>query len=88
MINKIGRPRSKSQICLITTIVTGRIGQREALLTINQNYEKIRETNEPSVMNKNRKVELNLHNSAQSINCPIATVRGRVAPKAANFLDF
>ena len=30
-------------------MITDRIGRREALLQINQNYDKIRETNKPSI---------------------------------------
>ena len=41
MINKIGRPRSGSPICLMTSTITNRIGRQEALLPINQNYDKI-----------------------------------------------
>ena len=35
-INKIGRPRSGSPICLITSMITDRIGRHEVLLPINQ----------------------------------------------------
>ena len=41
VINKIGRPRSGSPICLITSMITDRIGQREVLLPINHNFNKI-----------------------------------------------
>ena len=34
---------------LITSMITDWIGRREALLPINQNYDKIRETNKPSI---------------------------------------
>ena len=40
MINKIG-PRSGSPICLITSMITGRIGRHEVLLPINHNFNKI-----------------------------------------------
>jgi len=43
VINKIGRPRSGSPICLITSMITGRIGRHEVLLPINHIYNKIRE---------------------------------------------
>ena len=38
--NKIGRPRSVSPICLITSMITDRIGQHEILLPINHNFNK------------------------------------------------
>ena len=38
VINKIGRPRSRSPICLI---ITDRIGRHEVMLPINHNYNKI-----------------------------------------------
>ena len=41
VINKIGRPRSGSPICLITSMITDRIGRHEALLPINHNFNKI-----------------------------------------------
>ena len=41
VINKIGRPRSESPICLITSIITDRIGRHEVLLPINHNLNKI-----------------------------------------------
>ena len=41
MINKIGRPRSGMPICLITSMITDRIGQHEVLLPINHNFNKI-----------------------------------------------
>ena len=40
-INKIGRPRSGSPICLITSMITDRIGRHDVLLPINHNYNKI-----------------------------------------------
>jgi hypothetical protein len=40
VINKIGRPRSLSPICFITSMITDRIGQHEVLLLINQNCGK------------------------------------------------
>ena len=45
VINKIGRPRSGSPICLITSMITDRIGRHEVLLPINHKYNKIREKN-------------------------------------------
>ena len=36
VINKIGRPRSGSPICLIKSMITDRIGRHEILLPINQ----------------------------------------------------
>ena len=39
--NKIGRPRSGSPICLITSMITDRIGRHEVLLPINHNFNKI-----------------------------------------------
>ena len=41
VINKIGRPRSGSPICLITSMITDRIGWHEVLLSIDHNYNKI-----------------------------------------------
>ena len=43
VINKIGRPRSGSPICLITSMITDRIGRHKVLLPINHKYNKIRE---------------------------------------------
>ena len=43
VINKIRQLRSGSPICLITTIITNRIGRHEVLLPINHIYNKIRE---------------------------------------------
>ena len=45
VINKIGRPRSGSPICFITSMITDWIGRHEVLLPINRNYNKIRERN-------------------------------------------
>ena len=41
VINKIGRPRSGSLICLIMSVITDRIGQHEVLLPITHNTNKI-----------------------------------------------
>ena len=41
VINKIGRLHSTSPICLITSMITDRIGQHEVLLPINHNFNKI-----------------------------------------------
>ena len=41
VINKIGRPRSGSPICLITGMITDRIGRHEVSLPINHNFNKI-----------------------------------------------
>ena len=41
VINKIARPRSGSSICLITSMITDRIGRHEVLLPINRNFNKI-----------------------------------------------
>ena len=41
VINKIGRPRSRRPICLITSMITDRIGQHEVLLPINHKFNKI-----------------------------------------------
>ena len=41
VINKIGRPRSGNPICLITSMITDRIGRHEVLLPINHNFNKI-----------------------------------------------
>ena len=45
VINKIGRPHSGSPICLITSMITDRIGRHSVLLSINHKYNKIREKN-------------------------------------------
>ena len=44
VINKIGRPRSGSPICLITSMITDWIGRHEVLLPINHNFNKICDT--------------------------------------------
>ena len=41
LIIKIGRPRSGSPICLITSMITDKIGRHEVLLPINHNFNKI-----------------------------------------------
>ena len=41
VINKIGRPRSGSPVCLITSMITDRIARHEVLLPINHNVNKI-----------------------------------------------
>ena len=41
VINKIGRPHSGRPICLITSMMTDRIGRHEVLLPINHNLNKI-----------------------------------------------
>ena len=41
VISKIGRPRGGSPICLITSMITDRIGRHEVLLPINHNFNKI-----------------------------------------------
>ena len=41
VINKIGRPRSGSPICLITSMITNRIGRHKVLLPVNHNLNKI-----------------------------------------------
>ena len=43
VINRIGRARSGSPICLIMNMITDRIGGYEALLPINHNFNKIRD---------------------------------------------
>ena len=45
VINKIGRPHSGSPICLVTSMITNRIGRHEVLLPINHIYNKNRERN-------------------------------------------
>ena len=40
VINKVQRPRSRSPICLITSMITDRIGRHKVLLPINHNYNK------------------------------------------------
>ena len=44
VINKIGRPGSGSPICLITSMITDRIGRHDVLLPINHNFNKICDT--------------------------------------------
>ena len=41
VINKIGRPRNGSPICLIMSMIIERIGRHEVLLPINHNFNKI-----------------------------------------------
>ena len=41
MINKIVQLRSGGPICLITSMITDRIGLHEGLLPINHNFDKI-----------------------------------------------
>ena len=41
VINKIGRPRSGSPFCIITSMITDRIGRHEVLLPINHNFNKM-----------------------------------------------
>ena len=41
VINKIGRPRSGSPICIITSMITDRIGRHDVLIPINHNFIKI-----------------------------------------------
>ena len=43
VIYEIGRPRSRSPICLITGMITDRIGRHEVLLPINHIYNEVRE---------------------------------------------
>ena len=43
VINEIRRPRSGSLICLITSMITDRIGGHEVLLPFHHIYNKIRE---------------------------------------------
>ena len=38
---QFGRPPSGSPICLITSMITDRIGRHEVLLPINHNFDKI-----------------------------------------------
>ena len=42
VINTVGRPRSGSPICLITSMITDRIGRHEVPLPINHIYDKSR----------------------------------------------
>ena len=42
-INKIGRPRSGSPVCLITSMITDRIGRHKFLSPINHNHYNFRE---------------------------------------------
>ena len=41
VINKIGRPRNGSPICLITSMITDRIGRHDVLLPISHNFNKM-----------------------------------------------
>ena len=43
VINKIGRPRSGSPICLITSMITNQIGRHKVLLPINHSHYNFRE---------------------------------------------
>ena len=44
-MDKIGRTRSGSPICLITSMITERIGRHTVLLAINHIYNKSRDSN-------------------------------------------
>ena len=44
VINKIGRSHSGSPICLITSMITDRIGRHEVLLPINHDCNKFNQS--------------------------------------------
>ena len=54
VINKIGRLRSGSPICLITSMITDWIGRHEVLLPINHNFNKICDIYKALFWNQNR----------------------------------
>ena len=59
VINKIGRPRSGSPICLITSMITNRIGRHEVLLPIiNHNFNKICDIIGYFFQSKHKKIEI------------------------------
>ena len=52
VINKTGRPRSGSPICLITSMITDRIGRHEVLSPINQSITKLEKEKGENVLEK------------------------------------
>ena len=59
--NKIGRPRSGSPTCFITSMITGRIGRHEVLLPINHKNHNFREKKNSQVMEDREKLHYNTH---------------------------
>ena len=58
VINKIGRPRSGSLICIITSMITDRIGRHDVLLPINHNFIKICDIISYNFKSKHKKFEV------------------------------
>ena len=57
VINKIGRPRSGSPICVITSMITDRIGRREDLLPNNKTVTISEETNAFSLVKEHLNIK-------------------------------
>ena len=57
VINKIGRPRSGSPICLITSMIRDRIGRHEVLLSVNHNFNKICDISGSFLKSKQKKFQ-------------------------------
>ena len=53
---------------LITSMITDRIGRHDVLLPINQNYDKIRETNKPSIEHWRLNVVMNAEQHSSLLN--------------------
>ena len=70
-INKIGRPRSGSPICLITSMITDQIGRHEVLLPINHNFNKICDI-KPHFLNQNTRNSkfCFARSEKKSVRCP------------------
>ena len=62
VINKIGRPRNGSPICLITSMITDRIGRHDVLLPINHNFSKICDIISYFFKSKHKKFEILFNN--------------------------
>ena len=91
VINKIVRPRSRSPICLITSMITDRIGRHEVLLPINHNLNKIFEKrlffktrNSNFFASSEKKSHLRARVMARTVllNCPIRAEIRRVDSKS------
>ena len=63
VINKIGRPRSGSPICFLTSMITDRIGRHQVLLPINHNLSKF--------LKKGSFLNQNTRNSRDGAYCPM-----------------
>ena len=63
---------------LITSMITDWIGRHDVLLPINQNYDKIRETNRPSI--ERWTIEIALAASASAISAFLKTHKCKLIP--------